>query len=158
MFITNMNEQAAKQICSWEYEYPYSVYNYYNYEEALQVGARIIQSQYADDYLCFWNDDKLEAYISYIFQSDRLYLGISLSPDCCGKGMGKEYLLKGIQEAYKKYGTDISIWLKVRSWNKRAVKCYLSCGFIIEYAQIAKNRFNSDEEFCFMKYYKEQEQ
>lgn len=151
MLMTNMTEQAIRQICSWEYDYPYSVYNYMPYDEAMKSGARITQPEHQNDFLCFWDGNKLIAYINLLLRADKLFLGIGLAPDYCSKGMGKSFLLQGVEQAYKKYGNDIELWLQVRKWNERAIKCYLSCGFELKYSKTITDRFGKDEEFCFMR-------
>lgn len=152
MQITNMSESAAKQICSWIYEKPYDVYNYLSYEDAVRLNAIITQKERADSFLCFWeNDSKLTAYVRLMYQGDRLFLGIGLAPDCCGQGAGRMYLSNGIAAAQERYGKNVDIWLQVRSWNKRAIKCYLSCGFKVEYYENAPDKTGQMQEFCFMK-------
>lgn len=152
MLITNMTERAARQICSWNYEYPYSVYNYRPYDEAVKTGARITQNEYKDNYLCFWNEcDILIGYVSLIKKSDKLFLGIGLAPEYCSKGFGKTILLQSIEKAKQKYGNDIDIWVQARSWNERAIKCYISCGFELQYLNTMPDKSNKSIEFYFMK-------
>ena len=153
MRITEMNEAAVKQICSWKYEYPYSVYNYLSYEEALMTGARITQNKYSDDYLCFWNESEiLIGYVSLIKKADRLYLGIGLAPDYCSKGLGKTILLQSIEKARQKFGDETEIWVQVRAWNERAIQCYISCGFKKQYLSSMPDQSGESVKFCFMKF------
>lgn len=153
MFITNMTERATRQICSWNYEYPYSVYNYLTYDEAIKTGARITKSEYKNDYLCFWNESEvLIGYVSFIKRSDKLFLGIGLAPEFCSKGLGKTILLQSIEKAKQMYGSDTEIWVQVRSWNERAIKCYTSCGFEMQYSDELPDKSGVIEKFCFMKY------
>ena len=153
MLITNMNTSAARQICAWNYEYPYSVYNYLPYDEAVKTGARITRSEYQDDYLCFWDEsDVLIGYVSLMKKADRLFLGIGLAPAYCSKGFGKEILLRSIEIAKQTYGEDIEIWVQVRSWNDRAIKCYSSCGFKMQYSDELSDKSDNQEKFIFMKY------
>lgn len=152
MFITNMTERAARQICLWKYEYPYSVYNYLPYDEAVKTGARITKSEYKDDYLCYWNEiEVLIGYVSFIKRSNKLFLGIGLAPEFCSKGLGKTVLLQSIENAKKKYRDDIEIWVQVRTWNERAIKCYTSCGFQLQYIDELPNKSGNLEKFCFMR-------
>ena len=153
MLITNMTDAAARQICSWKYEYPYSVYNYLPYDEAVRTGARITKSECKDDYLCFWNEgDILIGYVSLIKRSEKLFLGIGLAPEYCSKGLGKKILFQSIEKAKQRYGDDTEIWIQVRSWNERAIKCYTSCGFEAIYNDNIPDKSGNIEKFCFMKY------
>lgn len=148
-----MTLEAAKQICTWQYEPPYSVYNYITYEEALKTQAMIIRAENADNYLCFWNDKTLVAYTSIIPKNERIFIGIGIAPQLCGQGLGSVYLNKTVIEAQKRY-PDIEIWVQVRSWNERAIKCYQKSGFVEKYREIIPDRFNQNTEFVFMRYQK----
>ena len=65
------------------------------------------------------------------------------------KGHGKTYLKQGLETAKARYpGSEI--WVEVRSWNIRAIKCYESCGFTEKYKETIKDRFGNDTEFVFM--------
>lgn len=148
-----MNPEAAKQICSWRYEQPYSVYNYITYEEAVKKQAAITQPENADNYLCFWNDENLIAYTSIILKDEKVYIGIGVSPQFCGQGSGNYYLNKTLFEAKKRYPLN-EIWVQVRSWNERAIKCYRKSGFVEKHREIIYDRFNDKTEFVFMRFYK----
>lgn len=152
MHITNMTEQAARQICAWNYKDPYSVYNYLPYDEAVRTNARITQREYKDDYLCFWNESEtLIGYVSFIKKADKLFLGIGLAPEFCSKGFGKIILSHSIIEAQKRYGKSVEIWVQARSWNERAMKCYSSCGFEAQYIEKMPDKSGKTERFCIMK-------
>ncbi len=147
--ITSMNERAAKSICSWNYPQPYDVYNFLSYEESLKHDVAILKQENSDNYLCFWENNVLVAYINFYINSQKLMIGVGLSPEKCGKGLGETYLKLGIKEANKRY-PDKTVWVQVRSWNKRAIKCYKNCGFKEQYREIKKDRNGNDAEFVFM--------
>ncbi len=149
--IKPMNVEATKQICSWRYEPPYDVYDYLSYEAALNEQAVITKTENADNYLCFWNDVTLVAYTSIIPKGENLYIGIGVAPQFCGQGMGETLLNQTIIECKRRY-PDKEIWVQVRSWNERALKCYLKCGFVEKYRDTIIDRFNKTTEFIFMKY------
>ena len=148
--ITAMNTSAVKAICSWEYPEPYDVYNYMSYDEAVRNNSTLLNSDNKDNYLCFWEDDTLTAYINIHLKDSKVFIGIALSPDTCGKGLGKTYLKKGIETAKSRH-PDREIWVQVRSWNKRAIKCYENCGFADKNKETIKDRFGNDVEFVFMR-------
>ena len=148
-----MNEAAAKQICSWKYKAPYHIYNYMPYEDALKSKAAVVDSEKADNYLCFWDSNTLVAYINIFLNMEKVFLGIGIAPELCGKSLGKVYLRQGICEALKRY-PDRELWVQVRSWNKRAISCYKTCGFAEKYRKSVGDRFGKNEEFVFMCYQK----
>ena len=147
--ITSMNTSAAKQICSWKYEPPYSVYNYISYKRAAEENTAIVNPEKADDYLCFWQEDILVAYVSIILKNENVFLGIGLAPQFCGKGLGSYYLQQGIEEAIKRH-PDREIWLQVRSWNERAIRCYEKCGFVKKYTEDVRDGTDNISNFTFM--------
>ena len=149
--IKPMTGEAAKQICSWRYAPPYNVYDYLSYETALNEQAAITKTENADNYLCFWNDVTLVAYTSIIPKGENLYIGIGVAPQFCGQGMGETLLNQTIIECKRRH-PDKEIWVQVRSWNERAIKCYLKCSFVEKYRDTITDRFNKTTEFIFMKF------
>lgn len=148
--IKPMTGEAAKQICSWRYEPPYDVYDYLSYEAALNEQAAITKTENADNYLCFWNDMTLVAYTSIISKDEKLYIGIGVAPQFCGQGLGEIFLNQTIIEC-KRRCPDKEIWVQVRSWNERAINCYLQSGFVEKYRDTITDRFNKTADFIFMK-------
>ena len=146
-----MTPEAARQICSWRYESPYNVYDYITYEEALKTQAIITKPENADNYLCFWNNETLLAYASIILKKEKVFIGIGVAPQFCGQGLGNIYLNKTVCESQNRY-PDKEIWVQVRSWNERAIKCYLKNGFVEKYRETDSDRFNRSTEFLFMRY------
>ena len=73
---------------------------------------------------------KIKENLQNAIENGDLFLGIGIAPKHCSKGLGKELLIHTITRAKEKY-TDRNIVLQVRSWNKRAIKCYLKVGFEI---------------------------
>lgn len=147
--LTSMNLSAVKAICSWQYEPPYDVYNYMSFDEAVKNDSPLLKRENKDNYICFWKNDTLIAYLNIYKSEDKIFLGIGISPDFCSKSLGKVYLKKGIEVACERY-LNSDIWVQVRSWNIRAIKCYESCGFKEKYREVIKDRFGNDVEFVFM--------
>lgn len=147
--LTPMNISAVSAICQWKYPRPYDVYNYMTFEEAVISDSPLLKAENKDNYLCFWKDETLTAYINIYKKDDRVFLGIGVAPDLCGKGLGKAYLKQGIEKAKILY-PDSELWVQVRSWNIRAIKCYESCGFKEKYKETEEDRFFNKAEFVFM--------
>ncbi len=147
--VTSMNITAVKAICSWQYPEPYDIYNYMPFDEGVKSNSPLLKEENKDNYICFWEEETLTAYINIYKRDNEVFLGIGLSPDYCGRGLGKAYLRQGIEKAKSSY-PDSEIWVQVRSWNIRAIKCYEACGFKEKYKKSIKDRFGNDEEFIFM--------
>lgn len=151
--IKSMNLDYVKQICSWNYPDEYQEYNFPSYEKVVSSKYNITNPLKADNYICFvLNDDFLFAYMNIISANDdSVFIGIGIKPEECGKGYGKDILLIGIKEILKRY-PNRTIDLKVRSWNKRAIKCYQNCNFKIikDIEEIDHN--NNKVEFIYMQF------
>ncbi len=77
-------------------------------------------------------DDKLVGYIGlkeYNPETKSAYLGIVIDPNEVNKGYGKESINALVEYAFDVYGLE-KVYLKVNNFNKRAMACYTSCGFV----------------------------
>ena len=150
--IKNMDENILMEIISWKYSGPYSVYNMESYEELKARDAGILKPEKSENYLCFFNENKLIGYTNTIKRpSGELFLGIGLAPMYCGKGLGEEILRYTIDLAKNKYPNS-KITLQVRSWNRRAIKCYEKAGFSIIKIDTQEDHNGVNTEFVFMEY------
>ena len=76
-------------------------------------------------------------------------MGIGLSPRKVGHGLGGEIIAQSIKEIRKNY-PETKITLKVRSWNERAIKCYIKSGFKIIKKEVVSDRMGNKCEFVYM--------
>jgi len=150
--ITNMNKDILKQIISWKYDGEYNIYNMESYDNLVKRNASITKVENKDNYLCYHKDNKLIAYTNIIKKENwDIFIGIGISPECCGKGLGKEILNNTVFIAKERY-PDSKLVLQVRAWNKRAIKCYQSVGFNIVNKRIVEDHNGVKTEFVFMEY------
>lgn len=66
-------------------------------------------------------------------------------PEAVGKGIGKETVMMLTRYAFERLNAH-RVWLGVNADNKRAIKCYLDCGYKFEGTL-------RDEIFCYGKYH-----
>ena len=59
-----------------------------------------------------------------------MFFGIGVNPDCCGKGYGQQ-MTKTAWEISRNLFPGKRMYLEVRTWNSRAVRCYQKAGFQI---------------------------
>lgn len=143
--VNDMNEKFAKIICKWKYEDEYSIYNLPDYETMLQKKYSICDAKKAKEYFCFFNQaNDLVAYSRFVNKNNKLIMGIGICPNSVGKGLGSSIINLSIQEI-KKFYPNLPIELEVRSWNKRAINCYLKSGFKIIGTQTTLDK---DEKLC----------
>lgn len=146
----NMTEEYAKDICSWKYEGEYSIYNLPSFAESMKKGYGITKKENKDNYLCYLDNNKVIFYVNMkkMFHN-KIFMGIGLRPEYCGKGKGIYFLEDSIKEIKNRF-PGYTIYLEVRSFNKRAIKVYEKVGFVIIGNEIKKDRFGNDSEFVVM--------
>lgn len=139
----------AKIISKWNYEGIYSVYNFPTWEEMLKNNWILTNSTLLEkEFLGFFSNSELIAYGRIFFNNNKISLGIGVSPTWCGKGLGKKIVLKLINESKARH-EDAIISLEVRSFNKRAIRCYENVRFNIKDKYIKNTPVCSDE-FYYM--------
>ena len=150
--INDMNLEIAKEIASWNYEGDYAIYNTPSLEVMVEKKYSLVNPAKAKDFFCFYDDEgNLLGYSKVNRKEDCAFLGIGLAPIYTGKGLGKTILSLTIKEI-EKVCPNMPILIEVRSWNKRAINCYLSCGFVITETKSQIDHFGNLQEFVFMKY------
>ena len=76
----------------------------------------------------YYDNQELLGYFRFKIESEKVVLGLGMKPDKCGYGNGKNFMkfILNTEELKNKL-----IELEVRSFNKKAIKCYKSVGFQI---------------------------
>ena len=145
-----MNGHIAKQIALWKYEGDYAVYNLPSFEEMKEKNYGVVNPGKANDYICYLNNNEVIAYTSMKEMPDcRIYFGIGLKPEYCGKGMGNYFTKDSLKDIRKRFPNS-KIYLEIRSWNKRAIKSAENIGFVKTNTLIKKDRMGNDSEFVEM--------
>lgn len=60
-----------------------------------------------------------------------MFIGIGVNPNLCNCGYGNTILLLAYEISKELYPSK-PLYLEVRTWNKRAIRCYEKSGFKIE--------------------------
>lgn len=135
-----LTESHKREICAWQYEGDYAIYNLPPYETMAQNQSGFANPNRANNYLGWSENDELIGYTNFSEKTDGIYLGIGVRPDQCGKGYGQmitKFASEIAQERYK----NKPVCLEVRTWNKRAIRCYERAGFrIVTEPYIIPNR------------------
>lgn len=154
MIVKNLSEIEAKEISLWKYSAEYSVYNYPSWEKMCeQKWAITIDSIRAVEYFGLYNTSNILIGNFRLHNTgDSILVSLALSPALCGKGLGDELMNVIKSESKIKYPDITKIILEVRSFNRRAIKCYLKNGFKIENIYI-KNTLTGKDIFFKMVYY-----
>jgi ribosomal protein S18 acetylase RimI-like enzyme len=147
---TKMTDEIAQQISLWKYEGDYAIYNLPSYDEMKEKNYGMLNKEKANNYICYLNEEEVAAYSSMKeMENKRVFIGIGLKPEYCGKGLGNYFLSDSLNEIKKRY-PDCIIYLEVRSWNQRAIKAYEKIGFTMINKVIKPDRFGNECEFIEM--------
>ncbi len=148
----SMKEKYARQIVEWKYEGNYAEYNLPSYDECVEKKYGITREEKKDNYIVYVLDGEVIFYSNMKQMDDKkIYIGVGLKPEYCGKGIGNYFLVDSVEAIKSKYPGS-KLFLEVRSWNIRAIKSYEKLGFKITQNVISKDRFGNDTEFTEMEY------
>lgn len=127
----NLSENDKRQICSWKYPGEYDLYNLPDYDEMKARRVGFMNPKNEKNYYGFWDEDTLVGFVNISEEQNEVFIGIGVNPDLCDKHYGRQMLLTAYEISKKLYPTK-PLYLEVRTWNKRAVKCYEKAGFTID--------------------------
>lgn len=149
--VTELNEEFAKEICRWRYEGDYCVYNYPEWNVVVDKGWGLsIKEKRESEFIAILNNNEFIAYGRIRLSNEKSFIGVGLKPSWCGKGNGGNVMKLLIEESKKRLPNH-TIALQVRSFNKRAIKCYKRSGFEIK-DKYTNGAFNGKYEFTYMEY------
>lgn len=126
-----LTEADKKRICSWHYEGDYALYNLSSCEEMKAKQQGFFRPDRAKNYYGFLEGELLLGYVNILEEEREVFIGIGVNPAHCGQHYGRRIL----EEAYtlsKSLYPGKPLYLEVRSWNQRAIRCYEHAGFCID--------------------------
>lgn len=121
-------EEEKYRITAWKYPGEYAIYDNAPYEEQKARGygfANVKNNVYS-----FYDGAELVGFINLYEEETEVFFGIGVNPDCCGKGYGQQ-MTKTAWEISRTLFPAKRLYLEVRTWNSRAVRCYQKAGFQI---------------------------
>ena len=126
-----LSKKAKQQICSWKYEGEYSLYNLPAYEDMKSQQIGFMNPERENNYYGFWDESILVGFVNILEEEKEVFIGIGVNPDLCSKHYGQR-MLSIAYDISKKLYPNKSLYLEVRTWNTRAIKCYEKAGFVID--------------------------
>lgn len=123
-----MTEDEKYKVCGWKYEGEYAIYNNPPYKEQLRDHSGFANPK--NSFYSFYDEDKLVGFINLFEEEKEVFLGIGVAPDHCSKGYGQQ-MCRIACDLSKQLFAGKTVYLEVRTWNTRAVKCYEKAGFRI---------------------------
>lgn len=127
----NLSDDDKRQICSWKYDGEYAIYNLPSYEEMQLHQTGFMNPKYAKNYYAFRDESVLVGFVNILEEETEVFIGIGVNPDLCGQHYGQRMLLIAYEISKELYHNK-PLYLEVRTWNTRAVKCYEKAGFRID--------------------------
>lgn len=122
-------EEEKYRICEWKYEGAYSVYDMGSYDEMKEKQFAFANPEmYVES---FFDNENFVGFCNLYDDGDEIFFGIGVNPGVCGKGYGAE-MIKIMYGISKELFPGKPLYLEVRTWNKRAVRCYQKAGFEID--------------------------
>ena len=128
-------EEEKYLICNWRYEGEYAVYNTPPYNE-----QRRARRGFADPKNCFYSfydGETLVGYMNLVEEADGVFFGTGVNPARCNQGYGQEIGRTALAVSRERYPGK-PVYLEVRTWNRRAIRCYEKAGFRIDGAPVAR--------------------
>ena len=121
-------EAEKYRIADWTYPGPYAIYNMPPYAVQRERGSGLADPR--NRFYSFYAESELVGFINLYEEETEVFFGIGVSPDCCGKGYGKQMTAAACRLS-KTLFPGKPLYLEVRTWNMRAVRCYEAAGFQI---------------------------
>jgi [ribosomal protein S18]-alanine N-acetyltransferase len=125
---SKMRDEEAQEIARWRYVPPYDFYD--SVSDPDDLAELLDPRRRGDDY--FSAIDEKGALVG-LFQFKRdgkvVEVGLGLRPDLTGKGLGRGFLLAGLDFARRSFSPDV-FRLSVATFNERAIKVYEGVGFV----------------------------
>lgn len=122
-------EAEKYEICNWKYEGEYSIYNRPPYEQQQRTGTGLDNPK--KHLFSFCDGEKLIGYINLMEEESEVFFGIGVDPAFCNQGYGQKMACAACEIARELFGNK-PLYLQVRTWNKRAARCYEKAGFQID--------------------------
>lgn len=123
-----LTEKTVDVICQWEYDVPYNVYDF----KGRPNKYLLKKDTWGKEQFCLMNDNEVVGQVACQFDNNDLWVGWSLAPKYCGKGLGHLFVLKCIEDIRKIKDYKGKIFLRVAAVNERAIKAYQRAGFVYD--------------------------
>ena len=123
-----MTEAEKHLISAWKYTGEYALYNTPPYEEDLKTRTGFAHPDFVG--FTFFDGRNLIGFTCLYEEERAVMVGIGIAPEHCGKGYGPE-MLRITQRISQQMYPQKPLYLEVRTWNTRAVRCYEKAGYVI---------------------------
>lgn len=140
-------EEEKEIITAWQYAGQYAIYNTTPYAEQKKQGVGFANPK--NNFYSFFDHDTLVGFINLYEEPTEVFFGIGVRPDACGRGYGQQ-MTKAACDLSGRLFPGKPLYLEVRTWNARAVRCYEKAGFHITGEPIRQTTAAGDGVFYHM--------
>ena len=149
MELIPITEPDKQEICGWHYQGLYQIYNLPSYAE-MKVSSMGFASPEKEKNFYIWRENgHLIGYVNLLEKPDGIFIGIGIQPTPCGQHYGRRLLTEAVRLAQELYPGK-TLYLEVRTWNQRAVRCYEHVGFVLDGAPYIQTTGAGTGQFCRM--------
>ena len=126
-----LTEADKRAICAWDYPGEYALYNLPAYEEMRERQSGFCHPERAANFHGFSERETLVGFVNLLEEEKEVFVGIGVNPALCGRGYGQQILHQAWELCQSLYPGK-PLYLEVRTWNARAIRCYEKAGFRID--------------------------
>ncbi len=144
-----MTEAEKEAVCAWRYPGEYAVYNLPPYALQKAKGAGLGNPANADNYRSYRVGETLIGFTNIRAEADGVFIGVGVHPEKCSCGYGQQIMGLAVAEAQRLYPSK-TVYLEVRTWNRRAIRCYEKAGFRRVGTPFTRLTGAGEGEFCRM--------
>lgn len=126
----SLTDAHKREICAWQYEGEYAAYNLPPYEVMAEKKSGFMNPDREQNFLGFSEDGQLVGFVNILEEPTEIFIGIGVRPDKCSQGYGRRMLTETARLAGDRHPGK-PLYLEVRTWNERAIRCYQHAGFTI---------------------------
>ena len=123
-----MSDEDAQEIGRWHYAPPYDFYD--SVSDPDDLSELLDARRRADDYFSAFDEHgALVGSFQFKRKGKVVEVGLRLRPDLTGKGLGRGFMLAGLDFARGAFAPEI-FRLSVATFNERAIKVYEGVSFV----------------------------
>lgn len=143
--IVPMNPAYAGEMSHWGYDGEYSFYDgngNTDYPEG-EAFACLDEHGALMGHFHFGEDARIPTVEENVYAPGYLDIGLGLAPGFCGRGLGESFVRLGMEFGRETFSAE-RLRLSVAAFNRRAIKVYERCGFLMDREvtnSYFKNRF-----------------
>lgn len=124
---TPMNAAYAHAIANWHYE---GLYAFYDMDQDVEDLEELLNpDNWPGRYCAVVNEHgKLVGFFCFDQEDEAIVVGLGLSPEFTGSGLGQAFVEAGLEYARQKFRPAV-FRLSVATFNQRAIRVYEKVGF-----------------------------